>query len=201
MSNVNTLADWLLSNAVTVGLALSVLGVLLIFIVSVLRQWREAGEPRQHGGPAKQAETRPDGGREYLNSLNTGHPGSVTTPPARVVGSGNSATRNAHGRRPLRAAEGAPARSGRDSGEGEGDFLTSAIVGAATNSTLIGWAVGGSLVGAAVGDALVPDSSPGKTADLFDSSPSSCDSGSASDSWSSDSGSCSSDDSSLFGDW
>lgn len=199
MSNVNTLADWLLSNAVTVGLALSVLGVLLIFIVSVLRQWREAGEPRQYGGPVKQAETRPDDGREYLNSLNAGHPGSVTTPHARVVGSGNSATRNAHGSRPLRAAEDAPARSGRDSGEG--DFLTSAIVGAATNSTLLGWAVGGSLVGAAVGDALVPDSSPGKTADLFNSSPSSCDSGSVSDSWSSDSGSCSSDDSSSFGDW
>ncbi|EBW0484419.1 hypothetical protein R088_24550 [Salmonella enterica subsp. enterica serovar Heidelberg] len=195
MSNVNTLADWLLSNAVTVGLALSVLGVLLIFIVSVLRQWREAGEPRQHGGPAKQAKTRPNDGREYLNSLNTGHPGSVTTAHARVVGSGNSVAGSERRRVPLRVADAPAARSGRDSGEG--DFLMSAAVGAATNSTLLGWAVGGSLVGAAVGDALVPD----KTADLFDSSPSSCDSGSASDSWSSDSGSCSSDDSSSFGDW
>ncbi len=39
----------------------------------------------------------------------------------------------------------------------DGDFLTSALVGAATNSTLIGTAVGGSLVGAMIGDMLVDD--------------------------------------------
>jgi len=37
------------------------------------------------------------------------------------------------------------------------DFLTSAIVGAATNSTLIGAAVGGSVAGAMLGDMLVDD--------------------------------------------
>jgi len=62
----------------------------------------------------------------------------------------------------------APARDG-------GDFVTSALVAGATNSTAIGYLVGGSLASALLGDALRPDTVEAAPAD--DSSRKSSDSG------------------------
>ncbi len=41
--------------------------------------------------------------------------------------------------------------------EDDGDFFTSFVVGAVTDSTLIGGLVGGDFIGAAIGDALFGD--------------------------------------------
>jgi len=50
-------------------------------------------------------------------------------------------------------------------GRADGDFVTSALIANATNSTTLGYLVGGSLSGAFLGDALHPDKSDAAPAD------------------------------------
>ncbi len=47
----------------------------------------------------------------------------------------------------------------------DGDFVTSALVAGATNSTMLGYLAGGSLTGAMLGDALRPDTPSAAFAD------------------------------------
>ena len=50
-------------------------------------------------------------------------------------------------------------------GNSDGDFLTSMMVGALTNSTMMGYAVGGNIMGAVIGDAMIPDEQTQNTDD------------------------------------
>lgn len=63
-------------------------------------------------------------------------------------------------RRPLPASQREPSTtppSSEQSKGNDGDFVTSALVAGATNSTMLGYLAGGSLTGAMLGDALRPD--------------------------------------------
>ncbi|EPE6923637.1 hypothetical protein ACSK1O_004561 [Escherichia coli] len=63
-------------------------------------------------------------------------------------------------RRPLSASQREPSTtppSSEQSKGNDGDFVTSALVAGATNSTMLGYLAGGSLTGAMLGDALRPD--------------------------------------------
>lgn len=50
-------------------------------------------------------------------------------------------------------------------GNSDGDFLTSMMVGALTNSSMMGYAVGGNIMGAVIGDAMIPDEPTQNTED------------------------------------
>ncbi|EHO0169597.1 hypothetical protein ACND7Z_003810 [Escherichia coli] len=78
-------------------------------------------------------------------------------------------------RRPLAASQREPSTtqpaqrtappSSEQSKGNDGDFVTSALVAGATNSTMLGYLAGGSLTGAMLGDALRPDTPSAAFAD------------------------------------
>ncbi|EDP8962386.1 hypothetical protein [Pseudomonas aeruginosa] len=122
-----------------VGAALLLVSAIMLF---------KLREPKKEHRPQRKAAATPEPvDSEPLHTFRrpsqASQPEPSTTPPARRT---------------------APPSSEQSKGS-DGDFVTSALVAGATNSTMLGYLAGGSLTGAMLGDALRPDTPSAAFAD------------------------------------
>ncbi|KKX24185.1 hypothetical protein [Rhizobium sp. LC145] len=122
-----------------VGAALLLVSAIMLF---KLREPKKENRP-QRKAAAPTPEPADNELRTFRQPSQASQPELSTTPPARRT---------------------APPSSEQSKGN-DGDFVTSALVAGATNSTMLGYLAGGSLTGAMLGDALRPDTPSAAFAD------------------------------------
>ncbi|EEE2967607.1 TPA: hypothetical protein KD303_004550 [Escherichia coli] len=123
-----------------VGAALLLVSAIMLF---KLREPKKEHRPQRKAAAPTPQPVDNELLRTFRRPSQASQPEPSTTPPARRT---------------------APPSSEQSRGN-DGDFVTSALVAGATNSTMLGYLAGGSLTGAMLGDALRPDTPSAAFAD------------------------------------
>ncbi|HHM8745900.1 hypothetical protein AB2P79_06250 [Escherichia coli] len=122
-----------------IGAALLLVSAIMLF---KLREPKAVRRPAKETAPAPKPVDN-EQPHTVRRPSSASQPEPSTTPPARRTAPPSSEQRNGS----------------------DGDFVTSALVAGATNSTMLGYLAGGSLTGAMLGDALRPDTPSAAFAD------------------------------------